>query len=66
MDHVEKKESGVAEMKVSDLEALKKCLEENKVDNAKCKSLVEAFKSSFRTKTIRPMRILRAGSWTDV
>ncbi|OIT07322.1 hypothetical protein A4A49_00154, partial [Nicotiana attenuata] len=60
----EKKESDGAEKKVdvADIEALKKCLEENKGDNTKCKSLVEAFKSSSR---IRPMR-LRTGSWTDV
>ncbi|CAN4125665.1 unnamed protein product [Withania somnifera] len=66
MDHDEKKESGVAEKKVADVEALKKCLEENKGDNAKCKSLVEAFKSSSTTKPIMRMMIVRAGSWTDV
>lgn len=63
----EKKESGVAEKKVAvaDIEALKKCLEENKGDNAKCKSLVEAFKSSSKIRPMRPMS-LRTGSWTDV
>ncbi|KAK4379254.1 hypothetical protein RND71_001116 [Anisodus tanguticus] len=67
MDHNEKKESGVAEKKVSDLEALKKCLLENKGDNAKCKSLVEAIKSS-SARTRMPMRPIRikTGSWTDV
>jgi len=29
-----------------DVEALKKCLEENKGDHSKCKSQVEAFRSS--------------------
>ncbi|MCD9645525.1 hypothetical protein HAX54_034521 [Datura stramonium] len=68
MDHDEKKESEVAEKRESDLEALKKCLEENKGDNAKCRSLVEAFKSSSTPKPVTPMRpiSIRIGSWTDV
>ncbi|KAF3646337.1 putative prolyl 4-hydroxylase alpha subunit [Capsicum annuum] len=66
MDHdEEKKESGVEEKKVSDVEALKKCLEKNKGDNAKCKSLLEAFKSEQRFRNRGPLRI-RPGSWTDV
>ncbi|GFZ21029.1 hypothetical protein Acr_29g0001910 [Actinidia rufa] len=48
-------------------EALKKCLEENKRDTNKCKSIVEAFKSSStsKKKPIAPLR-LRSGSLTDV
>ncbi|CAL5340030.1 unnamed protein product [Camellia sinensis] len=50
-------------------EAMKKCLEENKGDNAKCKSMVESFKSSSppppTNKPITPLR-LRSGSLTDV
>ncbi|KAA8520635.1 hypothetical protein F0562_014890 [Nyssa sinensis] len=56
-------------------EALKRCLEQNKGDNTKCKSLVEAFKSpsspppppppSSSKKPVTPLR-LRSGSLTDV
>ncbi|KAL7238899.1 hypothetical protein ACSBR2_004906 [Camellia fascicularis] len=50
-------------------EAMKKCLEENKGDNKKCKSMVESFKSSSppppTNKPITPLR-LRSGSLTDV
>ncbi|CAK9134409.1 unnamed protein product [Ilex paraguariensis] len=47
-------------------EALRKCLEENKGDTTKCRSVVEAFKSSTPPrKPIRPLR-LRSGSLTDV
>ncbi|KAL9672436.1 hypothetical protein QQ045_028686 [Rhodiola kirilowii] len=48
-------------------EELKKCLEENKGERSKCKSQVEAFKSSFdkRMKPSTPLR-LRSGSLTDI
>ncbi|KAA8516050.1 hypothetical protein F0562_019229 [Nyssa sinensis] len=47
-------------------EALKRCLELNKGDQTKCKSVVEAFKSpSSSKKPLTPLR-LRSGSLTDV
>ncbi|CDY08103.1 hypothetical protein BRARA_F01632 [Brassica rapa] len=45
----EKKEENVRVKKIAsscDVEALKKCLEENKGDHSKCQSQVEAFRSS--------------------
>ncbi|KAK3011250.1 hypothetical protein RJ639_010601 [Escallonia herrerae] len=52
---------------VGDDEALKKCLEENKGDGSKCRSVVEAFKTSSPTpkRPTLPLR-LRSGSLTDV
>ncbi|KAL2336103.1 hypothetical protein Fmac_010549 [Flemingia macrophylla] len=37
-----------------DVEALKKCLEENKGDYVKCQSQIEAFKSSCSIKKPKP------------
>ncbi|XAR54057.1 hypothetical protein NMG60_11029048 [Bertholletia excelsa] len=65
---------GKAERTKSEVDGvLKKCLEENKGDSAKCKSVIEAFKSSSSSsssaestrKPITPLR-LRSGSLTDV
>ncbi|KAF8052829.1 hypothetical protein N665_1502s0008 [Sinapis alba] len=44
-----KKQENVTVKKIAascDVEALKKCLEENKGDHSKCQSQVEAFRSS--------------------
>ena len=50
-------------------DGLKKCLEENKGDNTKCKDKVEAFRSSSPSspprKPFTPIK-LRSGSLTDV
>uniref|UniRef100_A0A7N0SV41 Uncharacterized protein n=1 Tax=Kalanchoe fedtschenkoi TaxID=63787 RepID=A0A7N0SV41_KALFE len=53
--------------KSGDDDGLKKCLEENNGERSKCKSQVEAFKSSFDTpiKPSTPLR-LRSGSLTDI
>ncbi|VFQ75667.1 unnamed protein product [Cuscuta campestris] len=56
---------------VSEDASLKKCLEGNKGDIDKCKSLLEAFKSSSsaaaaqKQKALAPL-MLRSGSLTDV
>lgn len=57
---------GVKSADVSN-EGLKKCLEENKGERSKCKSQVDAFKSSFDKpmKPSTPLR-LRSGSLTDI
>ncbi|KAI3756873.1 hypothetical protein L1987_56697 [Smallanthus sonchifolius] len=48
-------------------EALKKCLEENKGDDGKCKPKIEALKSfPKKKKTPPPPLRLRSGSLTDV
>lgn len=41
-------------MSACDVEALKKCLEENKGDYVKCQSQIEAFKSSCALKKPSP------------
>ncbi|KAI3471148.1 hypothetical protein Pfo_027811 [Paulownia fortunei] len=41
-------------MSPCDVEALKKCLEENKGDQRKCQSQIEAFKSSCSIKKPNP------------
>ncbi|KAG6786775.1 hypothetical protein POTOM_008391 [Populus tomentosa] len=48
-------------------EALKKCLEENKGDRNKCKSKIDALRSSSapRKRPLLPLR-LKSGSLTDV
>ncbi|EEF49089.1 conserved hypothetical protein [Ricinus communis] len=52
----EKGESSSAKKVLSpcDVEALKKCLEENKGDYVKCQSQIEAFKSSCSLKKPTP------------
>lgn len=42
--------SASKKLSACDVEALKKCLEENKGDYVKCKAQVEAFKSSCASK----------------
>ncbi|XP_019190326.1 PREDICTED: uncharacterized protein LOC109184741 [Ipomoea nil] len=52
----------------SEVAALKKCLEENKGDRAKCKSQIEALKSAVvspEKRALSPLR-LRTGSLTEV
>ncbi|KAJ6729760.1 hypothetical protein OIU85_020646 [Salix viminalis] len=48
-------------------EALQKCLEENKGDRSKCKSRIDALRSSSapRKRRVLPLR-LKSGSLTDV
>ncbi|KAK1290101.1 hypothetical protein QJS10_CPA06g00289 [Acorus calamus] len=46
----ERSESVVKKMTPCDVEALKKCLEENKGDYIKCQSQIEAFKTSCSVK----------------
>ena len=52
----QKAEDGSVNKMVSscDVEALKKCLEENKGDYVKCQSQIEAFKSSCSLKKPNP------------
>ncbi|KAB1204843.1 hypothetical protein CJ030_MR7G015324 [Morella rubra] len=52
----EKAESNSRNKKMSpcDVEALKKCLDENKGDYVKCRYQIEAFKSSCSLKNPRP------------
>lgn len=51
MGHKEENASNVKKINSScDVEALKKCLEENKGDYVKCQSQIEAFKSSCSVK----------------
>lgn len=53
-------------MSSSQDEAMKKCLEENQDDHTKCKSKIDAYKSSSRIKKpLTPLK-LRSGSLTDV
>ncbi|KAL5994378.1 hypothetical protein ACLOJK_024428 [Asimina triloba] len=47
---MEKAETGVKKMSPCDVEALKKCLEENKGDRLKCQVQIEAFKTSCSLK----------------
>ncbi|OAY48318.1 hypothetical protein MANES_06G149600v8 [Manihot esculenta] len=58
----EKAESSGAKKVMSpcDVEALKKCLEENKGDYVKCQSQIEAFKSSCSLK--KPSSSLQSSS----
>lgn len=55
-------------MSQEEVDALKKCLEENKGDHTKCKSKIDAFQSSSASSPRRPLpRLrLRSGSLTDV
>nr|GLL40622.1 uncharacterized protein LOC109184741 [Ipomoea trifida] len=60
--------NGGPEKTASEEAALKKCLEENKGDHAKCKSVIEALKSAVvspKKRVLSPLR-LRVGSLTDV
>ncbi|OAY30364.1 hypothetical protein MANES_14G024900v8 [Manihot esculenta] len=50
MDEKAESSSGKKVMSPCDVEALKKCLEENKGDYVKCQSQIEAFKSSCSLK----------------
>lgn len=50
MDHKSENSSSVKKISSCDVEALKKCLEENKGDYVKCQSQIEAFKSSCSLK----------------
>lgn len=55
MGHKEENASNVKKINSScDVEALKKCLEENKGDYVKCQSQIEAFKSSCSVKKPNP------------
>nr|GMD64977.1 uncharacterized protein LOC109184741 [Ipomoea batatas] len=59
---------GPGKTTASEEAALKKCLEENKGDHAKCKSVIEALKSAVvspKKRVLSPLR-LRVGSLTDV
>lgn len=47
---MEKAENGKKILSPCDVEALKKCLEENKGDYLKCQSHIEAFKTSCSVK----------------
>lgn len=68
----EKTDNGGAKkiMSPCDVEALKKCLRENKGDSVKCQAQVEAFRSSFSLKKPhlppRPSLKLPCGSMTDL
>lgn len=60
--------NGGPEKTASEEAALKKCLEENKGDIGKCKSLIEALKSAVvspEKRVLSPLR-LRIGSLTEV